>query len=183
MLTLTTCVASFVLCYYVSSVVTTMPTATSTIRHASSPPPPTTPSTTVARNKTTMLPIATSTTGQICLQCDETVHPHTCSNVIMCGGEEICFVDSFVNPMGGIRCRLGCRDRNLCSISGKRELSSSTANRHTRSGLLMHDMRSTSALSVDNVLDDSRTSLVCSQCCNGSLCNTGGCGVTRKCCC
>ncbi|XP_052267801.1 uncharacterized protein LOC127869342 isoform X1 [Dreissena polymorpha] len=160
----------------------TMPLTSSKITHASLPPTKTTMSITVKITNPTISPIkgsfVSSTAGdQFCLQCDKVVSPHTCSTLNICGSKESCYVDSFVNHLGGILYRLGCRDTNQCSISGKRELSSSTERRHTHSGQVMHNTRGTSDLSVDTVLDDTGTLVMCSQCCNGSLCNTGGCGV------
>ncbi|KAH3875119.1 hypothetical protein DPMN_038381 [Dreissena polymorpha] len=62
----------------------------------------------------------------------------------------------------------------------KRELSYNNGKRNTHSINVIQDRRD--ALSDDNILDDPGTFPVCSQCCNGSLCNQGGCGANRKLC-
>ncbi|KAH3794664.1 hypothetical protein DPMN_148202 [Dreissena polymorpha] len=67
-----------------------------------------------------------------------------------CASHESCYADAFENPNGDIVFNLGCRDRQLCGSSGKREVVN-RSNGNTQ---------------------------LCAQCCFGNLCNAALCGQT-----
>ncbi|XP_052786334.1 fibropellin-1-like [Mya arenaria] len=94
------------------------------------------------------------TGDSLCLACDNVVSPHSCDRLSLCGSHESCFIDTFVNSLGSIRYNLGCRDSIQCATAGKR--SDATLEGRTLSA---------------------RSAVVCSQCCRGKLCNSGGCGL------
>ncbi|XP_052264303.1 neurogenic locus notch homolog protein 1-like isoform X9 [Dreissena polymorpha] len=97
--------------------------------------------------------------SKFCLACDDAVSPHTCDKITICGSHEICYVDSYVTSVGSIRFNLGCRDVQQCGV--------------TDSGI---GKRSKEELQLPlNVMASDEGNILCTQCCNGSLCNAGGC--------
>ncbi|XP_052264328.1 uncharacterized protein LOC127867301 [Dreissena polymorpha] len=55
--------------------------------------------------------------NKFCLACDDTVSPHTCDKITICGSHESCYVDSYVTSVGSLRFNLGCRDVQPCGVT------------------------------------------------------------------
>ncbi|KAH3710596.1 uncharacterized protein LOC127858694 [Dreissena polymorpha] len=107
----------------------------------------------------------TCTVGSsVCLSCQDVFSPAVCNKVKTCGPHEECYSDAFTSPNGYIHFNLGCRDTRLCtgqaSVIGKRAMKDSTANMSPLLGRR------------------DQNNYLCSQCCQGDLCNHRLCGQT-----
>ncbi|XP_052786117.1 E-selectin-like [Mya arenaria] len=109
---------------------------------------------------------------KFCLACTDAVSPHTCDHVTKCGIHESCYVDTFVTSMGTLRYSMGCRDALQCETPVSRSRKSSSES-------VAEDNSGNSKASTESYSEDSGVPIVCSVCCNGSLCNSGGCGYDQ----
>ncbi|KAL4238407.1 hypothetical protein ACF0H5_003116 [Mactra antiquata] len=91
-----------------------------------------------------------SIAGIECLSCNGLVSPIDCGNVLTCGSHQQCFIENYITSGGHLRFNLGCRDTLHCSQSDGPDQSLN--------------------------LEQSDDILVCTQCCNSTLCNSAGCG-------
>ncbi|XP_052220972.1 neurogenic locus notch homolog protein 1-like isoform X24 [Dreissena polymorpha] len=130
------------------------PTTVSIITATSPTTTQTTPTTTVitpSMPKSTSITTATiASGGDVCLTCTDSPVARECLYTMTCASHESCYADAFENPNGDIVFNLGCRDRQLCGSSGKREVVN-RSNGNTQ---------------------------LCAQCCFGNLCNAALCGQT-----
>ncbi|XP_052222298.1 protein jagged-1-like isoform X2 [Dreissena polymorpha] len=111
---------------------------------------PTTVSLITATSPKTTQTTPTTTGGDVCLNCTDSPVARECLYTMTCASHESCYADAFENPNGDIVFNLGCRDRQLCGSSGKREVVN-RSNGNTQ---------------------------LCAQCCFGNLCNAALCGQT-----
>ncbi|KAL4216822.1 hypothetical protein ACF0H5_024543 [Mactra antiquata] len=137
-----------------STLKTTQDSTTSTLTSMTSTQKPTTSSTTLT---TTNKPRVTQDYGPKCLKCVDVISPETCEYIAQCGPREVCYVEQYITSIGGIRYNLGCRDSNICQ-SSKRDISSIIKS------------------PLEQEPEDNTNILSCVNCCNGDLCNSGGCG-------
>ncbi|XP_052786917.1 neurogenic locus notch homolog protein 1-like [Mya arenaria] len=156
-----------------------VPPSTTTAPIAQSNVPPSTTTATIAQSNGTYQLHSSQTGANVCLECTDAVSPHTCTRVTICGSHESCYIDAYITTIGSTRYEMGCRDKQQCSVHiGQRSSFQGVVRDEVFS---QHTLRNTLEGTVSkplNTSDDDLSTLICSQCCDGELCNAGGCGFT-----
>ncbi|XP_052787229.1 uncharacterized protein LOC128222299 [Mya arenaria] len=63
-------------------------------------------------------PVPLNVRGPLCFRCDTTESPDGCETVTTCGKDQVCYIESYINPLNGQeRYRSGCRSVSMCGGS------------------------------------------------------------------